>query len=251
MCTRITCAAVLFALAATSAFAQITPADRERARLQNRLGWENMRAEAFDQAVRSFQQAVEIDRDFDYAFYGLGRAHMALKQYPSAISALLRCRDLHLAQAGRTFATVQEAQRWRNDRITLIDEQIRQVQSMGSNPQMQDMLRQLQNQRREVGEALQRGNNVSLHSTVPAYVSLSLGSAYFRAGQMADAEREYKATIATDSKSGEAHNNLAVVYLMTGRFADAEQSLGAAKKAGFRVNPQLEQDIRSRKSSGS
>ena len=33
--------------------------------------------------------------------------------------------------------------------------------------------------------------------------------------------REYKATIAADNESGEAHSNLAVVYLETDRFADA------------------------------
>ena len=239
--------AALVVSAAGTAAAQVTPADRDRAKIQNRLGWENMRAEAFEQAVKSFQNAIEIDPEFDVAFYGLGRAHMALKEYPSAISALVRCRDLHRVQSGRTFANVQEAQRWRNDRITLIDEQIRQVQTMPQTMKTQDMMRQLQNQRREVVESLQRGNNVALQSSVPAYVSLSLGSAYFRAGQLAEAEREYKETLAADNRSGEAHNNLAVVYLMTGRYADAERSLAAAKKIGFRVNPQLERDIKEKR----
>ena len=54
---------------------------------------------------------------------------------------------------------------------------------------------------------------LSLEATVPPWVSLALGSAYFRAERFEDAEREYKATIAADSKAGEAHNNLAVVYL--------------------------------------
>lgn len=64
---------------------------------------------------------------------------------------------------------------------------------------------------------------------------------------MPDAEREYKAAISADPKFGEAHSNLAVVYLETGRIKDAESSIRAAKKAGFRVNSQLEQAIRDRK----
>ena len=239
--------AALLAVAAPLA-AQVTPADRERARIQNRLGWENMRAEAFDKAVKSFQQAVEIDPEFDTAFYGLGRAHMALKQYESAISALSRCRDLHQSQAGRLYASTQDAQRARNDRILVLDDMIRQAQSGPQTAASLDLVRQLQNQRREVVENIQRGNNSpSMQSEVPAYVSLSLGSAYFRAGKLADAEREYKATIEADSKSGEAHNNLAVVYMMTGRYDEAERSLAAAKKAGFRVHPQLEADIKAKK----
>ena len=59
--------------------------------------------------------------------------------------------------------------------------------------------------------------------SVPSFVSLALGSAFFRLGRLADAEREYKATIAADPKTGEAHSNLAVVYLQTGRFDDAEK----------------------------
>jgi Flp pilus assembly protein TadD len=87
---------------------------------------------------------------------------------------------------------------------------------------------------------------MSITTGVPAWVSLSLGSAYFRSGKLAEAEREYKEAIATDSRSGEAHNNLAVVFLETGRVAEADASIKEAKKAGFRVNPQLEQDIKDR-----
>jgi tetratricopeptide (TPR) repeat protein len=248
-----TIAALLFGfMSALSASAQVSPADRERATIQNRLGWENMRAEEFQQAVKAFQLAVEIDPEYDYAYYGLGRAHMALKEYPSAISALKRCKDVHVARAGRSYANVQDAQRARNDRIIQIDEQIRMVQSMPQNVQRQDELRQLQNTRRDVQEAIQRGTTAgTLHATVPSYVTLSLGSAYFRAGQMADAEREYLATIQADSRTGEAHNNLAVVYLMTGRYGDADRSLAAAKKVGFRVNPNLEADIKAKKKAGS
>ena len=82
---------------------------------------------------------------------------------------------------------------------------------------------------------------------MPPWVSLSLGSAYFRSGKMADAEREYKAAIAVDSRFGEAHNNLAVVYLETNRMAEAEAALKDAKKAGFKVNPQLEQAIKEKR----
>lgn len=96
-------------------------------------------------------------------------------------------------------------------------------------------------------DIIARGNNVTIDAAIPAWVSLSLGSAYFRSGKLADAEREYKATLEADRKSGEAHNNLAVVFLETGRFADAEASLKDAKKAGLKVNPQLEQAIKDKK----
>ena len=113
-------------------------------------------------------------------------------------------------------------------------------------PRAPELLRQLQNVRRDIQENIQRGNNMTIESGVPAWVSLALGSAYFRATRLSDAEREYKATLAADSKSGEAHSNLAVVYLETERFNEALAALNAAKKTGFRVNPELEKAIRER-----
>jgi tetratricopeptide (TPR) repeat protein len=237
---------LLTALTLASPATAQTRADRERARVQNKLGWEDMRSEAWERAAKSFQNAIDIDPEFEIPHYGLGRAKMALKNFAGAIAAYERCRNLYRAQASRQFTNVQEAQRYRRDRITEIDEQLRQVQSMRQTVATADMIRQLQNQRRDIQESIQRGDNMSLASNVPAFVSLALGSAYFRSGQLADAEREYKATIAADSRSGEAHNNLSVVYFETGRYSEAAASLQSAKKAGFRVNPELERAIRER-----
>ena len=240
-------AAILLTFVPGPSAQSLSPASRDKARAENRLGWEQMRSEKFEQAVKHFQAAIAINPEFEMPFYGLGRAHMALKQYVSAISALSRCRDLYRAQVGRQFSSQQDAQRYRADRITELDEMIRQVQSGPQTIQTQDQLRQLQEQKRQVQDIIARGANMSIAAAVPAWVSLSLGSAYFRSGQLDDAELEYKATIDADGKSGEAYNNLAVVYLETGRIADADAALANAKKVGFRVNPQLEQAIREKK----
>ena len=223
-----------------------SPGDRNKARAQNRLGWEYMKAEQFDSAVNAFRSAVEIDPTFEMPWYGLGRAHLALKQFASATSALERCRDLYQQQAGRQFTNQQEAQRFRHDRITEIDEMIRRVQSGPMTLQRQDQLRQLQDQKRQLQEIINRGNGVTIASTVPAWVSLSLGSAYFRSGKLQDAEREFKAAAEADRRSGEALSNLAVVYLETDRLPLALGAIEAAKKTGFKVNPELEKAIRSK-----
>jgi tetratricopeptide (TPR) repeat protein len=236
----------ILAITVVAAGAQ-SPSDRQRARVQNKLGWDYMKAEQFENAVKAFGSAVETDPAFDMPWYGLGRAHLALKQYVSAISALERCRDLYLQQVGRQFTNQQEAQRYRNDRIVELDEMIRQVQLGPQTMQTQDQLRQLQEQKRQIQELVSRGNgNVSIEASVPAWVSLSLGSAYFRSGKLTEAERAYKATVDADRRSGEALNNLAVVYLETERFALALSTIEAAKKTGFKVNPELEKAIRER-----
>ena len=242
---RTVLAALLAATIAAPALAQ-APGDRNKARAQNRLGWDYMKSEKFQEAVDAFQQAVETDPTFEMPWYGLGRANLALKQFVAATSALSRCRDLYVAQAGRQFTNQQEAQRYRQDRITEIDEMIRRLESGPQSMQVQDQLRQLKEQRRQIQEYITRGTTMSIESSVPAYVSLSLGSAYFRSGKLQDAEREFKAAAEADRRSGEALSNLAVVYLETERFSQALEAIEAAKKTGFKVNPELEKAIRSR-----
>ncbi|HST08253.1 MAG TPA: hypothetical protein VLJ83_08770, partial [Gemmatimonadaceae bacterium] len=83
-------------------FAQ-SSSSRTLARTQNKVGWDYLNREQFENAVKAFQEAVEADASFEMPWYGLGRAHLALKQFVSATSALTRCRDLYVAQVGRQF----------------------------------------------------------------------------------------------------------------------------------------------------
>lgn len=202
-----------------------------------------MRSEAWDKAAEAFTRAIDIDPTFDMAYYALGKTNLSRKHYAEAVAVLTKCRDLYQQNGGRRFSNEQEAQRYRHDRILEIDEVIRSYSSGPQTGQTQEALRQLNEQRRQLQESIQRGTNISLDASVPGYVSVALGSAYFRTEKFADAEREYKAAIAMDPKIGEAHNNLAVVYLTTGRIDEAEKAVKAAEKVGFKVNPMLKEDI--------
>jgi tetratricopeptide (TPR) repeat protein len=244
-------ATTIFCLAAPVLGGQQSNAARERAMRPYRMGLEYLRAEAWVEAAKAFQQAIDTDETFEMAYYGLGRAQMPQRKYAEAVTAFVRSRDLFQAHAGRHFTNQQEAQRYRQDRVVEIDEVIRQYQQGPQSFRTAEAIRQLEQQKRDIRDRIERGMNITIENSVPAYLSLALGSAYFRLGNVADAEREYKAAIAADPKTGEAHSNLAVVYLETGRFTEAEQSVAAAEKAGFKVNPQLKQDIKDRKRSGS
>ena len=79
---------------------------------------------------------------------------------------------------------------------------------------------------------------------MPAFVSLALGSAYFRLDRLPDAERGFRAALAVDPKLGEAHSNLALVCLLTGRAAEAQDHVRIAEEATFTVNPELKRQIR-------
>ena len=222
---------------------------RERARQPYLAGLEYLQAEAFDRAARSFEEAIKVDPTFDMAYYMLGRTHMLTKSYVSAIAALTKCRDLHLAESRRQSLNKQEVQQQRRRRLDEIDERIGQLeQAIRAGGRDGDRLRSeltmLQERKRQVADA---ERELAPERAVPAFVSLSLGSAYFRSGKLAEAEEAYRATIAADPKVGEAHSNLAVVYMETGRYDEAERAVKAAEKAGFRVMPALKDEIARRK----
>lgn len=222
---------------------------RSRAMPPYRVGLENLRAEQWDKAERAFQNAIDIDTTFEMAYYGLGRSLLPQKRYADSVVAFSKCRDLYQAQSGRQFSNAQEAQRYRRDRILEVDENLRSLQTGPQSQRVQDQIRQLQIYRLTLQDAIQRGSNMTLGGAaiVPAFVSLSLGSALFRLGRLADAEREYKAAVEADPKVGEAHSNLAALYLETGRIREAEAAVKAAEKVGFKVNPMLKDDIAARK----
>jgi len=212
-----------------------------------KMGWESMRHEAWAEAAKRFQQAIDVDAKFALAFYSLGRAEMALRDFPKAIAAYTTCRELYVASGGEHFNSQLEATKRLDDRILetkIAIEQAAQVSASKSGSQSQNlMVRELQMQLERLTQAKDRNITISLDVTVPYFVPLALGAAYARSGKNADAEREYKAAIELDSAAGEAHNNLAVLYLTTGRLEAAAQEVALAEKGRFKVNPGLKDEI--------
>ena len=96
-------------------------------------------------------------------------------------------------------------------------------------------------------EAQNTGSSMDFVLRPPAFVSLSLGSAYFRTNNMTAAEEHYRAAVAANPRMGEAHNNLAVLLLMANRVREAEEEVKLAEKNRFRVNPALKDEIKERK----
>jgi tetratricopeptide (TPR) repeat protein len=222
-------------------------ANVERALRLYKIGWESMHSEAWAEAAKQFQQAIDIDPKFALAYYALGRAEMALRNFAKAIDAYTKCRELYVAIGGEHFNSQLEATKRLDDRILetkIAIDQAGQVSAAKSGtPSQSLMVRELQNQLDRLTQAKERNVNISLDATVPYFVPLALGAAYFRSGKLADAEREDKTAIDANPKAGEAHNNLAVVYLVTGRLDAATQEVALAEKWHFRVNPDLKAEI--------
>ena len=231
--------------------AVLTP-DIQRAQQHDRAGWTRADAKDFDGAAREFEAALQIYPEYADALHGLGKARMALKDYAAAMRALERCRDAYAQEGTRDAEQRLLANRARQNQVETLRRrladlegpQATSVTSRGGAPSTSNEVLELKQQIREILGQRESGPATGKPSPVPAFVSLALGSAYFRMDRLRDAEREFRAAIAVDPKFGEAHSNLALVCLLTGRAAEAQEHVKIAEEARFTVNPELKRQIR-------
>jgi tetratricopeptide (TPR) repeat protein len=220
--------------------------DRTKALQFLRAGQEALETEQFEQAEREFTAALAIDPTLELAHYGLGRVGMAIRRYDRAVYQFLQCRDVFQKNVDRDVRDSVV-----NDRR--LDEQIRSLRDLrqaiqsgrvrSSNPTAS--LQRYDNEISQLENLRRRSSTGSV--AVPPYISTALGSAYFRMGAFADAEREWRAAVAVDPTIGEVHNNLAVVCMLTERYDEAEREIALAEKAGFRVSSGLKNDLKARR----
>ena len=228
----------------------LTP-DLQRAQQHDRRGWTQFDARDFQGAAEAFEAALQIHAGYADALYGLGKARMALQQYPAAVRALERSRDAY-AHAGTEEAEYRVlAQAARQNQINVLKRRLADLESPTSssmssgipaaqNTQTQDLKQQI----RTLQAERDAGPATGTAAPVPSFVSLTLGSAYFHLDRLPDAEREFRAALAVEPKFGEALSNLALVCLLTGRAEEAQSYVRVAEEAKFSINPELKRRIR-------
>jgi tetratricopeptide (TPR) repeat protein len=183
------------------------------------------------------------------AHYGLGQANMALKRYPEAVQAYLGCHDVLVNVAALDAAQQNTMNKLREEEIQEVRETLVRVQQgkiktgspLSLEVQLQDRLRVLEGSRL-------RGKEQKVG--VPAGLMLGLGSAYFRSGQLAAAQTAFLEAVEIDPNLGPAHNNLAVMYMMSGDFTKAKEEVRRAEKAGTRVADAFKQELERRAREG-
>jgi tetratricopeptide (TPR) repeat protein len=225
---------------------QMTPG-AEGVQQHYRLGWEAFRAEHWDEAAQEFKRVIELDAKYKLAYYGLGRAYMSLKRFVEAAAAYERCRDLYLQDGSDKFRSQQEADRIRQDDLDQLKAAISTLTAGKPSTTTSTQVRLLQNQAQRIQNKRDSLSTIDIASAAPPFVSLALGSAYFREARFPEAEKAFKDTLNVDPKFGEAWNNLAALYLFTNRIGEADRAVTSAEKVGFTVSPDMKADIKKRK----
>jgi tetratricopeptide (TPR) repeat protein len=237
--------ALVSALAATAAAQQIADEHSRREALRHyRDGQEFMAAEKFDRAAEEFSKATHKDRLLTLAYYFLGQAYVNQQRYEHAIRAygdcIEACRAIYALRQTNKF----EADRRRDDEVRALRETVamaraQAVRTPGSGlglraTQLEQQMQSLERDRSSIDGPFQ----------APAEVLLALGSALFHNGQIEQAEFEWRAALHVNPKLGEAHNNLAVLLMRTGRLPAAAEEIQLAERYGIRVNPQFKKDLK-------
>ncbi|HEY1305293.1 MAG TPA: tetratricopeptide repeat protein [Vicinamibacterales bacterium] len=233
-------AVLMLALVTSPAHAQklADEQSRRQALALYRTGQEFMSSEMFEKAIESFTGAIDRDPLLTVAHYQLGQAHMSLKRPASALQAYKSCLD-----AMEALHHLEESNRFEVDKQR--QEVVRELRTeLNQTSQKIDPLKRTVLEQRVQELEHERTSSSSGPFRPPAFVLLAMGSAHFRNGDRDTAEAEWRAAVEANPKLGEAHNNLAVIYMQSGRKAEAENAVKLAEKAGFKVNAQLKEDIK-------
>jgi Tfp pilus assembly protein PilF len=241
--------ALLFAgSAAVDCSAAVPQGQRAEAAALFQEGQQALLDSRWGDAEGPLARALALDPSHALAHYGLGQAYMGLRRYPDAVAAFSRSREAFRCATGpgrladQISALRDAIRRFERNRVQEGGAAWRAVN--GDTSTKGDTLVAAHELERRLDEMARAKKSAD---PAPLGVTLALGTAHFQAGSLADAEREFRAVLAADPRSGDAHNNLAVVLMLTQRADEAEREVKAAEKAGVPVNRRLIDEIRKRK----
>src|SRR5258708_19175199 len=230
--------AVVLGLAARAQAAE--PHKARDAERHSRAGVESMKSEAWDEAAEEFRAAIAADPDMVLAHYSLGQCRMAERRYVEAVAAYRSPKDAFIRMGQLSEQDREAGERDRQDEIRGLRDNLNLLNTTKDGSADRRAM-EIESRIRLLESMRFKGNQ---RPEMPAEFPLALGSAYFREQKLAEAEAEYAEAVRLNPKLGAAHNNLAVIYLMTGRPADAESAIKRAEKSGLPVNAHLKEDIK-------
>ena len=234
------CAAVAAPEARTSGLAQF------------KVGEAAILASKWPVAEAALLKAVAFDPLLAVAHYGLGQTYMAQQRFKEAVGAFSTSR-----QAFGCVGWTQDDRKRVSEEIRELRDAIRgadrrRLQEIGVKwKELNRDVRTPGDKMLSIQDAERRLETLELSiketNPTPPGVTLALGTALFQIGRIDEAEVEFRAALARDQRSGDAHHNLALVCTITDRLDEAEREIAAAEKAGVPIHPRLREEIDRRK----
>jgi|CXWL01.1.fsa_nt_gi Flp pilus assembly protein TadD len=232
--------------------AVVEPEARSSGMAQFKVGEAAILASNWADAEAALLKAVALDPLLAVAHYGLGQTYMAGRGFREAVEAFSTSRQAFHCATPSEDDLKQRTEEIRHLREAIRNADKRRLQEMAvKRKEVNGDLRTAGGKMWGVQEAERRlaelETSIKETNPAPPGVTLALGTALFQVGMIAEAEVEFRAVLARDPRSGDAHHNLALVCTITDRLDEAEREIAAAKKAGVPAHPQLVQELKRRK----
>lgn len=240
--------AVVVAVALLVVRASADEKSRKEAIKHYKEGQKALSSEHWKEAEEEFRLATQLDPLLVAAHYGLGQTYMATKRYADAVEAYSAGETAFQDQQAQAATNRLEFEKRLDDQIKALQDDINTAQRQVSGAGAQSTQMAIDRNESQINTLRQlRHRGGSEPQPTPHWLSLALGSAYFRNGNMKKAEEAYQAALKVKPDLGEAHVNLAVVYMITKRLDEAESEVALAEKNGVKVPQGLKDEIAKRK----
>jgi tetratricopeptide (TPR) repeat protein len=242
-----TALAAVLALVAAPVPAAVDDRSQKEAFKHYRAGQSALQSERWAEAEAEFRLALGLDPLFVAAHYGLGQTMMATKRYPDAVGAFSRAEAAFRRQQAEGATDRLAVQKRLDEHIKALEDDVNAARRLVSGPNATRVQAAIDRNEEQIKtlQSLRRRDEPGPLPT-PHWLSFALGSAYFRSGDIAKAEQEYRAALAQKPDLGEGHLNLGVVCMLTGRLDEAESEIALAEKAGIRIPRGLREDLKKR-----
>jgi len=218
--------------------------DYNRARQYFHRGLDQLKAERYDRAKSSFEQALKTLPDYAEAALQLGVCQYYLNDFQAAGETIEEAKTKYL-RWHHTFYDVKlqlynEAQNTINELNKQIsDVEVQKAQTSGDQvAKLSQKIAELEGIKHSY-QSVERP--MMTEPVVPAKYYFYCGNCYLKMQKWNEAFAEYAQAIEIDPNYGEAHNNLAYIYYLAKQYENAWKHLQIAEECGAKINPKVKE----------
>lgn len=200
-----------------------------------------------DGALDALVVSVQEMPDFPDSHFLMARILYSEKEYTRALGEMVLAREGFERTADLRESMLKDRRRVLSDRIRQKDVAIsEQTARMATVPQeqrqrIQMVIDRLQLERQDLERQVQEYNQAP--TQVPSRYSCLHGNILLRLDRNPEAIAQYEEALKTDPGYGEAANNLASIYHVSGQNRKAMDVVTEAQKRGAKLHPELAKSI--------
>lgn len=217
--------------------------DYNRARPLYHKGLDAFKSKKYDDAIKSFEQALRILPEYSESALYLGICHYYKKNYEKALQIIEDAKAKYMQwyhiNIGIKTKMYDDAQ----TKISELRQQLQALQNRLQNesPEQQgETRRQISNLERTIKSYESVDRPPITEPVVPPDYYYHCANCLLRMEKYNESFQQYHKTLELEPKHGDAHNNLAYIYFLAKQYEKSWEHMQLAKQYGAEVNPQAE-----------